>query len=104
MRGILWWERLYNYTWNNINSLVNYTNVEFIHVFWLGRIIVAVPCQDIIDTSKPVVLAGHCDYCVQCTIYIRHILVYTIIDLIDFRISIRHCRWKLLILRCLPLG
>ena len=65
---------------NNINSLVNdnlFTNVEFIHVFWLGRIIVAVPCQDIIDTSLMLsLLHGHCDYCVQCTIYIRHILVH----------------------------
>ena len=66
----------------HINSLVNYnfvTTVDLIHVFWLGRIIVAVPCQDIIDTSKPhVVLAGHCDNCVQCTIYMYNTVWYTI--------------------------
>ena len=48
-------------------------------MFWLGRIIVAVPCQDIIDTSKPhVVLAGHCDYTVYNVQFTYDTFWYTI--------------------------
>ena len=62
MRGILWWERCYK--WNSINSLVNYNNVEFIHVFWL---IVAVPCQDIASLMLSLLVTVTTVYNVQFT-------------------------------------